>query len=230
MAEKINFDKSHQYHFHIVALFGSIIELCHTIIFLWSCDTRIAIPVIARTILEADLDLVNLSKDAKYGYRLELGFIRSWLDLLGNARRGGNPYLSELSNAGALVDEIKSHKNREQELNKRGYRKVEIKEKFELAEMKEEFGAIYPTLCSHSHNGLEALRERHAHIEGSEFSMVYFKSTGTSEFEEYVLMASEILLRAMTSINNIFNVCEPVSIEKIKNEFHASIGGQPNVA
>jgi len=223
LAQQISFDKSHQYHFHLVALFGSMTELCHSISYLWNCDTKIAIPVIFRTILEADLDLINLGNDPKYGYRLELGFIRSWLEMLGNARRGGNVFLSDLSKAEALVGEIKSHKEREKELNKRGYRKVEIREKFELAEMKDEFGAVYPTLCSHAHNGIEALRERHAQIENQDFNMVFFKSKDSDDFEEYVLMATEILLRAMANINKIFFVWDPALIERMKNEFHESI-------
>lgn len=222
-ADELKFDKKHAYHFHLISLYGSIIELCFTVKYLNECDTKIAIPIVFRTILEADLDLNNLCKDPRYGYRLELGFIRSWLDYLGVARRGENSLLMELGKVKALPDEIKSQKAREKELEQLGYKRIDIKEKFQLAEMDNEFGAIYPKLCSHSHNGLEALRERHGKVSGNDYEMEYFKSMGTNDFEEYVLLAAEVLIRAMASINTIFKVFSSEKIDKIRNDFHENI-------
>lgn len=223
LAEIIKFDKKHAYHFHLVSLYGSIIELCFTLKYLSDCDTKIGIPIIFRSILEADLDLKNLSNDKGYGFRLELGFIRSWLDFLGVAKRGENAFLSELGKVKDLSSVIRDQKKREKELLQNGHKRIDIKEKFELAGMNEEFGAIYPKLCSHSHNGLEALRERHGKVVGEDYEMAYFKSMDTNDFEEYALLAGEVLIRAMFSIDSIFCLEASSHIEDIKNKFHDSI-------
>jgi len=223
LSDELKFDKTHGYHFHLVSLYGSMIELCFTIKELEKCDSRIAIPIIFRTVLEAELDLKNLIEEPKYGYRLELGFIRSWLEYLGVARRGENQFLKGLTQHPNLSDSIKQQKAREKELLKKGVQRIDIKEKFKLAEMEEEYGAVYPGLCSHTHNGLQALRERHGKISGKSYEMTYFKSMNSDEFSECALLAGDILIRAMESINKVFKCWNAKKLADVRLRFNQKV-------
>ena len=47
-------------------------------------------------ILEAYVDLVNLANAPRYGYAIELSYLREWRKLLQEAKLGKNEYLSNI--------------------------------------------------------------------------------------------------------------------------------------
>lgn len=203
LGESLKFDKNHQLHFHVVALYGSAIELVDTLIQIAKNDNKVGIPIIFRSILECTIDLKNLCKDKTYGYRLELDFIRSWKNLLGEARKGDNIYLKQVGEHPAVSQTIKEYKNREVYLAQEGYKRIEIKEKFQLAELEAEYFTIYSSACAHTHNSIQALRERHAEIGENGFRIVYFKEKNLNDIDHYMGMACELLVQSTEVIHKL---------------------------
>ena len=92
LSTKISFSKDHPLHRHIVALYGSIIELSGSVVILTDRRLITGVPALLRGVLEAYVDLYNLSENPAYGYSLELSYIKEWLKILNEASRGKNEY------------------------------------------------------------------------------------------------------------------------------------------
>jgi hypothetical protein len=99
LSVRVTFDKVHPLHRNLVALYGSIIELTGAIIALVDRRLITGVPVLLRSVLEAYVDLHNLSEVPTYGYVLELGHIRECLKILHEAKTGKNEYLAAISEA-----------------------------------------------------------------------------------------------------------------------------------
>ncbi len=216
LAASLNFDKTHRLHFHAIALYGSVVEYASSIVFLKNGETKIAIPVVFRSLLEAHVDLVNLCNDSNYGYSLELDFIRNWLDFLGTARRGENPYLAPLGEHQDVPEEIRTQKARQKEILDNGHPRLEIKDKFRLADLEDEHAAIYSMLCAYSHNSLRALRDRHAEVEGEDFQMTFYKDPEPEKFEYFAEMALDLVVRSTELIHKMLESGEDEAVEKLR--------------
>jgi hypothetical protein len=102
---KIKFDKDHALHLNLIALYGSILELTGSSILLICNKLITGVPVLLRAILEAHVDLINLNNDPNYGYDLKFSFLKEWLKILDEAKKG-NDYLTEISAAKNLDETI----------------------------------------------------------------------------------------------------------------------------
>jgi hypothetical protein len=66
-SENIKFDKTHPRHLHLIALYGTLIELSGSIITLIESKKRTGVPPLFRSMLEAYVELKNLHEKAQYG-------------------------------------------------------------------------------------------------------------------------------------------------------------------
>jgi len=66
LSKSLIFEKEKLVQFHVMALYGSILEYASSMRILTKNSRNLAIPVVFRSLLDASLDLLNLCKNPKY--------------------------------------------------------------------------------------------------------------------------------------------------------------------
>lgn len=205
LSEKIIFDKTSPLHRNTISLYGSIIELTGSIIFLLNKRLATGAPILLRAILEAYVDLVNLINNKRYGYNLEVSYLKEWLKILEEAKIGKNEYLASITEEPSLEDSISNWRKEKTRLEKKGYRSLRIDQKFKLADMQKEYKSVYNMLCSDSHNNLRSLITRHVEREETDFSIVFYKAYTLEDSAIHVGTNAELLVRATQIIHEFLD-------------------------
>lgn len=174
LSKSIKFDKKHPRQLHLIGLYGSIVELSGCIITLIDEKKWIGIPSLFRSALEASVDLINLHANAEYGYFMEASYYSNWLKVLKEARKGKNPFLSEISKVKNLDLEIITYEKEKSSLKARGYIPLQIVDKFEKAGLINEYRSMYAFLSNDAHSNISSLIDRHYRIDGDDFKVVYY--------------------------------------------------------
>jgi hypothetical protein len=204
LSEEIRFDKKHVLHIHAIAFYGSILELTGSCILLIDRKLISGVPILLRAIVEAYVDLLNLIRDPKYGYYLQVSYLKEWLRLLEEAKAGTNKYLIDVGKQASLDKTIAEKKAEKARLEAKGYKALTIEAKFKRADLEDEYRSIYNSLCSESHRNLRALIRRHVEIEQDDFSVVFYKSYTLEDSAIYVGTMAEILMRATQDVHSFF--------------------------
>lgn len=199
----LSFDKKHKLHLHVILLYCSIVELTKSLIVLLDNALGAGVPILVRSLMEAYIDLVNLIKNPKYGYGLEIKYCSEWLKVLEDAKRERNPFLKDISNLENLEKTITEVSERQKQLEKE-YKAPRVIDRFESAGMKDEYRSIYNFLCCHSHNDFRSLIDRHVEIKGDDASVVLFKTQDSQEMLEYVILTCELLIFATEKVHEFF--------------------------
>jgi hypothetical protein len=200
----ITFEKTNPYHFNLMALYGTLIELTGCIIILLQNNGKIGIPSIFRTFLETYVEFLNLSEDPKYGYFMEASHLEQWKRVLVEAKKEVNPYLNGISKAVDLNETITQHVNKLESLKNQGYIPLSIFKRFEKAEMVDVYRSMYNFLSNDTHSNIRALIGRHAELRKNDFSVVFYKDEPIERFLTYIDSASGSLVDASIKIHEIF--------------------------
>ncbi len=152
-------------HLYMIALYLSLIDFSDAI--LRNCKSRsnISIPVIFRSFLEAYIDFKNLHNDANYLQNIEASDTKEQLRLLKFSREENNPFLADIANIRDIDDLISHEENKLKNFRARGIHVLNTYQRFEKAEMTDEYRSIYHNICAHSHNNITALISRHINID-----------------------------------------------------------------
>jgi hypothetical protein len=190
--EHIKFDKSHPWHLDMVYLYCSIIEYADSLYKLLQQERIVAAPLLLRSMIEAFIDLKNLCNDQTYGYHLQSGNIKEWLKVTKEARTLENPYLDGLASADGFEVQISKWEEELQEYSAKGYPALNQFQKFEKADMVNEYRSLYNFLCSYSHNNIRALRDRHIEIseDKTDFKVVMFPDFDAEKADNYIQTAT----------------------------------------
>lgn len=220
LASKLEFDSTQVLHQHVISLYGSIIELSSSIKVLYQSDHFTAIPVLLRTILEAFVDLCNLCQDPKYGYSLIMNSQHESLRFLKAAQNDQNVYANMIAQDPNIDEQIASFEAKIDVLKKNGNKRLKVRERFEKADMGDEYQTIYNMLCTASHNDIRALRTRHLVISGESFSLEIFKEEDTQNMYESLGIASELLWRATNDIHGLLNSGKDKEIQSLRDDLN----------
>ena len=182
-------------------MYGSIVELSSSIKVLYQYGHFTAIPVLLRTILEAFVDLHNLCQDPKYGYFLTMNSHSESLGFLKAAQNDQNVYANMIAQDPNIDEHIANFEKKIKVLKTNGNKRLNVRERFEKADMGDEYQTIYNMLCTASHNDILALRTRHLVISGESFSLEIFKKEDIKTMYESLGIASELLWRATNEIH-----------------------------
>ena len=101
----LKFDAKYLGHLCAVTLYMSMLELTADILDLDREGPKPGIPIIARSILEAYVELKNLTEDSEYLGVIQRTWVLSWLNLLKSAK-AGNQYLTIIASATDLDSDI----------------------------------------------------------------------------------------------------------------------------
>lgn len=220
LARRLRFDKDHPLPRTVVALYGSILELTSSCILLLEQRLLPGVPVLLRAVLEAYVDLVNLTANPRYGYVIELSYLREWRKLLQEAKIGKNEYLNDISQDPGLNARIAQIQNEEHRLEALGHRRLKIEQKFVRAGMEKEYRSIYGSLCCDSHNNLRSLMNRHIAFEAQEFAMVFYKEYSTEDAAIYIGTNAELLVRATEKVHEFLQSDAQTEVKPYRAELN----------
>ncbi|HET7176227.1 MAG TPA: DUF5677 domain-containing protein [Gammaproteobacteria bacterium] len=205
LAEEIKFNGSDTLHRSCVSLYGSILELTTSFVILTDKGLLTGASVLVRSILEAYVDLENLTRDKSYLRDMEVSFAAEWLKILNEAAHGKNPYLGKLSEVPDLAEAIQKWEKKKAELESQGGRALRHLEKFQKANLENEYRSVYNDLCSKAHNNLRALFDRHSEMGEDDFSITYYKIPEEADNALTVGIVTEILMRATLTLHSYFD-------------------------
>jgi hypothetical protein len=193
----LKFDASHAWHRSMVCLYLAMVEYADVLVVMEKNEKAAGIASIVRSLLEAYVDLYNLSQDANYGYGLEFSYRKEWLRVAAEAERGTNRYLNGMSSAAGFLEQIKQWQADVAASEGKGHRALNKEQKFALAGMEEEYRSIYNFLCSESHNNIRALSRKHIEIVGDppKVQVVVLSPPGEDE-EKDLLIAVDYFQKA----------------------------------
>jgi len=219
LSKSLIFDKEKILHFHVVALYGSILEYASTMLIL-AQDGRpkLAIPVLFRSLLDASLDLLNLCKDPKYGYRLDVDYLRGRKKFVGRAIRAKNECLKGFDLTPELREQQRQDNARAQDLKSRGYSGIDMAEKFRLLDMEGDYFFVYPMLNNHVHNSIYALQQRHIENDQGVFQVVFYKNTPSEDLEPYFGMTIELIMRCSEKLHEVFKSPVQRQVQELRGE------------
>ena len=203
--QALKFDRKHAWHVVLVALYCSIVEYSDTLLRLTKEGKSIGLPLIARGMLEAFVDLKNLSENKTYGNDLEMSYLSEWLRVAKESDSSENPFLRDVRESENLSRQIEEWESQVIELKIKGANKLSQYQKFELAGMSHEYRSIYNFLCAHSHNNKRALIERFVVIndDNSDFNLEIFREIDEDENQEYLIIGQEYLLQGSKIIHRV---------------------------
>jgi len=203
LAKSIHFDKSHKWHFGLVTLYGSILELSHSICILTKNDSPIGIPILLRSLLEAAIDFNNLSNDKKYGYNMDAALLHQWILVLEEAQKNSNPFLSTLSTLPDLPSQLETYRKKLSTLKSNGYKVLSQSEKFKISNMTFDYKSIYNFLCCETHNNARTLYSRHAKLseDSLDFEVEFFSEIDPADTLPYIDSTLGILLSTSETIH-----------------------------
>lgn len=221
LVRHLRFDKKHPWHFNLVSLYGTLIELLGSACILIREGAAIGIPILLRSALEAYLDFVNLAKDRKYGYHMRAAELKEWLKLLQEAKTEQNPFLAGIANTSNLDQELSQQGAELEELNKDGYAPLRQDQKFDKAGLTPVYKSVYNSLCCYSHNNIRALQSRHFNItpDKTDFTVEYNAPLHPDQLLSYIDSFCSIVTSSTETIHRILETDVQGELQELRSQW-----------
>ncbi len=217
LALRLKFNKILEADGLVVCLYGRLIELTGGMLVLIVAQQKASASIVFRSFLEAYVDLINLTQDCNYHNNLLAAHHQKWVRIL-NTSNDPNPYLREISEL-RNVDEIKAyHRASLDALKRDGYAPMRVLERFQKANMEDEYRSIYSLGSSDIHNDFGALSKHHIVADGDDFQLVFYKEGGDDYFFVELDSVAGLLLNATLRIHNRLKSGCDGEIQKLDEE------------
>jgi hypothetical protein len=221
LASILRFNKRDPVDLHRVALYGTLLELTGCMIHLIEHKRRTGVPSLFRAFLEAAVELRNLMKDAGYIDHMMASHVDQWLRVLEEAKKGTNPYLALIAASEDLDKQITDHEKQLGELQVRGKQPLKVFERFERANMVDEYRSLYNFLSCDSHSNIRALISRHIERTDNDFKVVFYKDEPIETFLATLDSTAGLLIEASLSVHEALNSGSLAEIQEMHEEFNA---------
>jgi hypothetical protein len=209
-AAQIRFDIADEVERHVLGYLATMLEVTGGCVTLAEAHRYVGIPILARTSLEAYVDLKLLLDDREYMHCIAVVEEKGWIRLL-RAASEGNEYLRGLADNLDIPGEID---RRDAERRRRaglGGSSLPAKVRWERAGMLQAYEAMYRTLSAEAHNDGRALGGRHFLMEGESARLVLYRDD-PPWVASVLLDASRILYRAGVDVGQRFEVADFVNL------------------
>jgi hypothetical protein len=178
--EKVSFNKKDGQHLTAICLFARIVELAASCKALLEREALVGLPMLLRSMFEADVDLTNCIKDSNYFKNMYAAFLKEKIRLTKEALPDkDNPYLSPISQFRDFKNELESTQDELEKLKSDGYCPLSIRKRSDKAGKLNEYLSLYNMLCLDTHNNIRSLENYHI-ISGenqSDYHVVVFNLT-----------------------------------------------------
>lgn len=194
-----------------VCLYARLLELAVASKALLEKNALVGIPILLRSMFEADLDLTNLMKYPEYFKRMNASFLKEKIRLTKNAESSEpNPFLAAVRVKPNLTDDLRKAQDEMDILVTEKKGPVEIRERAELAGRLDEYKSIYKDLCLDTHNNVRSLEDWHIERTTSdEYHVVLFKKT-SADLVHHLSAIPAILLHQTKALADFLKTQEIV--------------------
>ena len=213
----------------IVALYSSLIQFTGSMVLLVENPRgHIAVPSVLRSFLEAYVELRNLLNDSDYIDNMSAQFCEQQIKVLKEAREGNRYSLALIGDSRAkdLDVEIENYENQLKELEAKKRKPLNVKERFQRAELLQEYKSLYAWLSCDVHCNPSALMRRHV---GPDSKVVYYKEDQTPEYIDWQLAwTAEMLLDASAKIHTAFESGKIGEVEAMRRQLLGALAWYSN--
>lgn len=221
LAGALSFDKRNPVDLHRIALYGSMLELTGAICALLRSDARIGLPSLFRSLLEASVELTNLIRDPDYIHNMNASHIEQWLKVLKEAKTKTNPYLASIGELPDLDTQIDKKQAELDKLTSAGHSPLKVFQRFERANMVQEYRSLYNFLSCDAHSNIRALISRHINVGEQDFEVVYYKDEPIESFESILDSTAGLLLQASRSMCEAYGTGKLPEVDALLSELKA---------
>jgi hypothetical protein len=149
---------------------------------------------------------------------MESSSAQACIKLLEEAKKGINPYLAGMDKLLDIDAAIAQYQTALDALKAQGFSPLSIFARFKRAGQENEYRALYSLLSTNAHSNINALVDRHIDIEGSNFTVVYYKD---EPLERYVLSldsAAAVLSDASERMHEFFRTGRLPIFQRLSSE------------
>lgn len=220
-ALNLRFDKQHPWHRNMLALYGSMIEMLGAIICVYDGKAFIGMKPIFRSYLETYVEFRNLSRDRDYGNYMEASYLTQWSKIYRSAVEEQNPFLAAIASAPEIGKERERNAKELEALKARGYSELSIFDRFDRADMANEYRSIYNFLSNESHSNIRSLISRHIEIDekNEDFHVVFYREWDDDEFTLYLTEAGRMALDVGMNIHALLESKRESVFEKKRGQY-----------
>lgn len=219
---KFNFSIDHQQQVLALCLYCSIVELCPSLLLLMKRGQFIGVPLLVRTMYEADVDLVNALNYENYFKTLRAGYLKRIISVIQNAYIAEAPGFLNATGGKEDMEKVLAEKRTELDvLRVDGHKPLTIAERFKLANRGEEYISAYAYLCGYAHNDVAALESRHLRrnaTESGKVELVLFGGLGMANETRLIDLADSVLLDASMRVHRFYKSGLELEAEKMFEE------------
>ena len=190
-----------------VLLLFAVLDQARAVLTLARAGAVTAIPIIARSALDAYIDIVNLVDHPRYWENLIAVDAEKWKGLLERTSQGGNPMLKGLSHDMLLPAGRRKYARELKALRAKGVQSLGIAERFDRAGLTHEYESVYSILSDEVHNNVSVLQSRYIDWDENEAWIVRQGevSTHAHNYElPCTLTVGEIVLRSTEKLLRLF--------------------------
>ena len=130
-------------HRYTILLLWTVLDYARDVVALAKAARYSAIAIVTRSALDAYADIANLGDHSDYWEHLAAADASTWKKLLEQASRGGNPMLKALSEDELLPLGRRKNAHELKALQAKGVEKLDIDERFERAQLTNEYESMY---------------------------------------------------------------------------------------
>jgi hypothetical protein len=223
---------------YAISLYASIIEYSHGCLTLLRGKDLTCLPPLIRSMLEAYVDLINVTRDAEYAHVMQATYLKDLLDMYKAAKREpDNPYIISIAQLEDLNERISSTQKEFDEAKgkaqKFGKDFLKISARFKLAGLQLIYPVIYKMLCQDAHNNPNSLMSRHLEANDEGINVTFFREKDVTEVAAVLDTMFAVLIESIAMIRNFFNVNESKQqfeeLQRVVSEFKVRLAGQYSV-
>ena len=176
--ESVHFNRRDPQQLFAVCLLARLIELATACKALLEKDALVGIPVLLRSMFEADIDLRNMIKTTDYSKRMYASFLEQKLRLTREAASAKpNPFLAAVRAQRKPAEDLRDTQKELDGLKAGGNGPIDIRCRAEFAGVLDAYLSVYNMLCLDTHNNIRSLEDWH--IEATtpkDYHVVLFKA------------------------------------------------------
>ena len=160
LIDHIAFDQTNHESKHLVGLLRTTNARASGVALLVREKHEDTISPVIRSMLEAQVDISNLVRIPGYYYQLRQEYLSRFLKAMKRPASGDDSLTTARSSGVPIDDGITLWEKEKKDLERLGYRGLNIEQKFALANMEQDYVGIYGQLCAETHNRTDAILAR----------------------------------------------------------------------
>ncbi|MGR8998069.1 MAG: DUF5677 domain-containing protein, partial [Gammaproteobacteria bacterium] len=175
----ISFNHNDPQQLYSVCLYTRLVEIASGCKALLEKDSLVGIPILLRSMYEADIDLTNLMKCRDYSKDMYASFLKEKLRLTKEvASFKPNPFLTAVKASRNPAEDLKETQDEFDRLVAQKHGRIDIRCRAELAGKINEHLSVYNMLCLDTHNNIRSLEDWHLEVtDSNNYHVVAFKQT-----------------------------------------------------